>query len=103
MICGLPDIDIKDWKANSEYVDSATLPSFSGMDYDSSKHKAMSTVLLWFWKAVESFNNEQRAKLLQFVTGTTKVPLGGKCWGFTILSYPILYYILHKTPSNMLG
>jgi E3 ubiquitin-protein ligase HUWE1 len=31
----------------------------------------------WFWRAVRSFDQEERAKLLQFATGTSKVPLEG--------------------------
>lgn len=31
----------------------------------------------WFWAAVENFNNEQRLRLLQFVTGTSSVPYEG--------------------------
>lgn len=31
----------------------------------------------WFWKALRSFEQEDRAKFLQFVTGTSKVPLQG--------------------------
>lgn len=32
----------------------------------------------WFWQFVrESCDNEQRARLLQFVTGTCRVPVGG--------------------------
>lgn len=31
----------------------------------------------WFWAAVERFNNEQRLRLLQFVTGTSSVPYEG--------------------------
>ena len=31
----------------------------------------------WFWGAVERFNNEQRLRLLQFVTGTSSVPYDG--------------------------
>ena len=34
-------------------------------------------VVLWFWKAVEMFDNEQRLRLLQFVTGTSSVPFEG--------------------------
>ena len=29
----------------------------------------------WFWRALRSFDHAQRAKFLQFVTGTSKVPL----------------------------
>ncbi|XP_065918964.1 E3 ubiquitin-protein ligase NEDD4-like isoform X2 [Dysidea avara] len=61
LMCGLPTIDIEDWKKYTV---------FSG--YKSDDH-----VIRWFWRAVESFDNETRARLLQFVTGTTKVPMNG--------------------------
>lgn len=31
----------------------------------------------WFWQAVESYSEEMRARLLQFVTGSSRVPLQG--------------------------
>ena len=31
----------------------------------------------WFWRALRSFAQAERAKFLQFVTGTSKVPLQG--------------------------
>ena len=31
----------------------------------------------WFWRALRSFDQADRAKFLQFVTGTSKVPLQG--------------------------
>ena len=61
LISGLPDIDIDDWKANTEYHN----------------YTAASAQIQWFWRAVRSFDKEERAKLLQFVTGTSKVPLNG--------------------------
>ncbi|CAG8603546.1 16600_t:CDS:2, partial [Dentiscutata heterogama] len=61
LISGMPDIDIDDWKNNTEY-----------QNYTSS-----SPQIQWFWRAVRSFSQEERAKLLQFVTGTSKVPLEG--------------------------
>ncbi|KAG1470993.1 hypothetical protein G6F56_002373 [Rhizopus delemar] len=61
LISGLPDIDIDDWKANTEY---------QGYNFQSPQ-------IQWFWRAVRSFDEEERAKLLQFATGTSKVPLGG--------------------------
>ena len=30
-----------------------------------------------FWEVVEGFNHEQRARLLQFATGTTRLPAQG--------------------------
>lgn len=61
LISGLPDIDIDDWKNNTEY---------QGYSHSSPQ-------IQWFWRAVRSFDQEERAKLLQFVTGTSKVPLEG--------------------------
>jgi len=61
LISGLPDIDVDDWKGNTEYQN----------------YSAASQQIQWFWRAVRSFDKEERAKLLQFVTGTSKVPLNG--------------------------
>ncbi|KAG0231894.1 hypothetical protein BGW42_008561 [Actinomortierella wolfii] len=61
LISGLPDIDIDEWKNNTEYHN----------------YSPSSPAIQWFWRAVRSFDQTERAKLLQFVTGTSKVPLGG--------------------------
>ncbi|KAI2778874.1 hypothetical protein F4815DRAFT_446928 [Daldinia loculata] len=61
LISGLPDVDIDDWKSNTEYHN----------------YSPSSPQIQWFWRAVRSFDKEERAKLLQFVTGTSKVPLNG--------------------------
>ncbi|KAI9690812.1 MAG: hypothetical protein M1822_008431 [Bathelium mastoideum] len=61
LISGLPDIDVDDWKNNTEYQN----------------YTVTSPQIQWFWRAVRSFDKEERAKLLQFVTGTSKVPLNG--------------------------
>lgn len=61
LISGLPDIDVDDWKNNTNYVNYT--PTCKQINY--------------FWRAVRSFDSEERAKLLQFVTGTSKVPLSG--------------------------
>lgn len=36
-------------------------------------YSAASSVVQWFWEVVKSFNKEDMARLLQFVTGTSKV------------------------------
>lgn len=36
-----------------------------------------SAQIQWFWRALRSFDQADRAKFLQFVTGTSKVPLQG--------------------------
>ncbi|KAK9941207.1 hypothetical protein M0R45_017826 [Rubus argutus] len=61
LISGLPEIDLDDLKANTEYTG----------------YTAASSVVQWFWEVVKCFNKEDMARLLQFVTGTSKVPLEG--------------------------
>lgn len=61
LISGVPDIDVNDWKSNTEYH----------------QYTAASQQIQWFWRAVRSFDKEERAKLMQFVTGTSKPPLNG--------------------------
>ena len=33
--------------------------------------------VVWFWRIVERYSEEMRARLLQFVTGSSRVPLQG--------------------------
>ncbi|XP_055708147.1 E3 ubiquitin-protein ligase Nedd-4 isoform X3 [Phlebotomus papatasi] len=62
LMCGIQNIDVKDWKKNTLYKG----------DY-----YANHVIVQWFWRAVLSFSNEMRARLLQFVTGTSRVPMNG--------------------------
>jgi len=48
---------VADLKANTEYTG----------------YTSASDVAKWFWDVVESFDKEDMARLLQFVTGTSKV------------------------------
>uniref|UniRef100_A0A8C1KQS6 HECT-type E3 ubiquitin transferase n=1 Tax=Cyprinus carpio TaxID=7962 RepID=A0A8C1KQS6_CYPCA len=62
VIAGTAEIDLNDWRNNTEY---------RGGYHDGH------IVIRWFWGVVERFNNEQRLRLLQFVTGTSSVPYEG--------------------------
>ncbi|RZF35830.1 hypothetical protein LSTR_LSTR008936 [Laodelphax striatellus] len=62
LMCGIQNIDVKDWKQNTLYKG----------DYH-----ANHAVIQWFWRVLLSFNNEMRSRLLQFVTGTSRVPMNG--------------------------
>lgn len=57
LISGLPEIDIDDLCNNTEYK------SFN----------RSSPQVQWFWRSLRSFEQEDLAKFLQFVTGTSKV------------------------------
>ncbi len=68
-MCGLPNIDVDDWMENTRY---------SGLYYSrSNEEQKMHPVCIWFWEVVREMSEERRAKLLQFVTGTSGVPSRG--------------------------
>jgi len=62
LMCGIGSIDVKDWKGNTVYKG----------DYHPNH-----IVIQWYWRVVLSFTNEMRSRLLQFVTGTSRVPMNG--------------------------
>ncbi|VDN96105.1 unnamed protein product [Rodentolepis nana] len=80
LMCGLQDINVHDWKANTLYK---------------GEYHANHPVIVNFWKTLYTFTNELRSRLLQFVTGTSRVPMNGfvELWGsagpqkFTIESW----------------
>jgi hypothetical protein len=61
LLSGSQEVDVKDWKKNTIYI------GFS----------ESSDAVVWFWNIIDSMTNEDRLKVLQFVTGTEKVPPGG--------------------------
>ena len=34
-------------------------------------------IINWFWTAIQNFTEEEKAKMLQFITGSSQVPLEG--------------------------
>merc|ERR1712232_455836 len=65
IMCGLPVIDMEDWKRYTEYSGEC--------DEDGPDHE----ICQWFWEIVGEFDQEMKARLLQFVTGTSGVPSRG--------------------------
>lgn len=82
MLCGMQEIDVDDWQRNTIYR----------------HYNRNSKQIVWFWQVhfekthnvqphlidlilcaqfVRETDNEKRARLLQFVTGTCRVPVGG--------------------------
>lgn len=61
LISGTPDIDVDEWRAATEYT------GYSSSD----------PVIVWWWRALKSFNRDEKAKVLSFATGTSRVPLEG--------------------------
>uniref|UniRef100_A0A7N8YAL3 E3 ubiquitin-protein ligase n=1 Tax=Mastacembelus armatus TaxID=205130 RepID=A0A7N8YAL3_9TELE len=61
MLCGMQEIDLVDWQRHTIY-----------------RHYARSSKqIVWFWQFVKEMDNEKRMRLLQFVTGTCRLPVGG--------------------------
>ncbi|XP_029361302.1 itchy E3 ubiquitin protein ligase b isoform X2 [Echeneis naucrates] len=61
MLCGMQEIDLSDWQKNTIY-----------------RHYARSSKqIIWFWQFIKEMDNEKRMRLLQFVTGTCRLPVGG--------------------------
>lgn len=65
LMCGLPEIEMEDWQQQTEYSGE--------YDREGPNHQAC----LWFWEVVTEYDHEMKARLLQFVTGTSGVPARG--------------------------
>jgi E3 ubiquitin-protein ligase NEDD4 len=66
ILCGLPTIDMADWQIHTRYT--------ALFEVKGKRDK----VVEWFWEVVEDeFDQELKARLLQFVTGTSGVPSRG--------------------------
>ncbi|XP_058849663.1 NEDD4-like E3 ubiquitin-protein ligase WWP2 isoform X1 [Acipenser ruthenus] len=61
MLCGMQEIDLSDWQKNTIYR----------------HYTKNSKQIQWFWQVVKEMDNEKRIRLLQFVTGTCRLPVGG--------------------------
>ncbi|XP_063773114.1 E3 ubiquitin-protein ligase HACE1 isoform X2 [Pseudophryne corroboree] len=62
LLSGMPEIDVNDWIKNTEYT---------------SGYERADQVIQWFWEVVQELTQEERVLLLQFVTGSSRVPHGG--------------------------
>mmetsp|Transcript_18663 Transcript_18663/g.31922 ORF Transcript_18663/g.31922 Transcript_18663/m.31922 type:complete len:158 (+) Transcript_18663:739-1212(+) len=61
MISGLPTVDIQDLRENVIY----------------NNYSKNSPVIQWLWEILEELGNVERAEFIQFVTGSSKVPVEG--------------------------
>ncbi|OQR99390.1 HECT E3 ubiquitin ligase [Achlya hypogyna] len=77
ILCGQSDIDLDDWETNT--VVSSNLKN--------------SAVLEWFWSIVQSLSLSEQAKLLQYATGSSRVPVQG-FQGLTSYDGKICYFTL---------
>ncbi len=61
LIGGIAEIDVDDWKKHTDYR------GYTEQD----------DVIQWFWKCIRSWDSEKKARLLQFTTGTSRIPVNG--------------------------
>ncbi|KAG7347258.1 HECT-domain ubiquitin-transferase [Nitzschia inconspicua] len=65
MLCGLPVIDVSDWQAHTVLTGNI-------------QDEPDACIVEWFWQIVrDDFDQEMKARLLQFTTGTSGVPSRG--------------------------
>jgi E3 ubiquitin-protein ligase HUWE1 len=85
LISGLPDIDVHDLKKNTDYVG----------------WKSTDKQIGWFWNVLFSLSRNQKASFLQFVTGSSKVPLAG--FGELPGMRGVQKFSIHKTGGGSSG
>ncbi|WBW73047.1 HECT-type ubiquitin-protein ligase E3 Pub2 [Schizosaccharomyces osmophilus] len=61
LLNGKRDIDVEDWKRYTDYR------AYTETD----------RIAIWFWEIVSNWPTDKKEKLLQFSTGTSRLPLGG--------------------------
>ena len=61
LIGGIADIDVEDWKKHTDYRG----------------YQEGDEVIQNFWKIIRTWDAEQKSRLLQFATGTSRIPVNG--------------------------
>jgi len=61
LIGGMSEIDVDDWTKFTDYRG----------------YEMNDEVIQWFWKCVRSWPPERKSRLLQFATGTSRIPVNG--------------------------
>lgn len=65
LMCGVSKVDVDDWRKNVTYRGEF---KDTGEDHQ---------VIQWFWEVVSEFESQDRSKLLQYITGSSRVPMSG--------------------------
>ncbi|WBW75100.1 HECT-type ubiquitin-protein ligase E3 Pub1 [Schizosaccharomyces osmophilus] len=61
LIGGISEVDMDDWIKHTDYR------SYSDSD----------PLIKWFWELMNEWSNEKKSRLLQFTTGTSRIPVNG--------------------------
>lgn len=82
LMSGMPEIDVHQWRQNTDYiefaVDSEQIQVLIDFEFEFEFNVNCMLIYLfqWFWECVESLAMQEKVLLLQFVTGSSRVPTG---------------------------
>ena len=82
LMCGMQEISFADLRQH-------TVVRGNGPQFD--------LVMEWFWAVVQDFTQEELSRLVQFVTGSSQLPLEG----FKELHPPFLIYACEGAPNRL--
>ena len=83
IVSGLPDIDVEDWKKHTNG------------NINSIENKELKD---WFWELVTDMDVEQRAKLLSYSCGSSRLPARGFC---DLLPHPFNVSVTGESVNNL--
>ncbi|KAK9761159.1 hypothetical protein K7432_014145 [Basidiobolus ranarum] len=61
LVGGIAEVDVDDWKKHTDYR------GYTEQD----------EVIQWLWKIIRTWDSEKKSRLLQFTTGTSRIPVNG--------------------------
>jgi len=62
LVCGMADVNVEDWRGHTHYQNG----------YDDRSRTVQD-----FWAVVREMSGDQRVRLLEFVTGSSRLPVQG--------------------------
>lgn len=86
VLCGLQEIDIADWRRTTNVATSF----------------GESPVVNWFWEIITDLTEDERARFLQFSTGSSRIPVQG-FKGLTSYDGRICPFALRPLPNQTKG
>ncbi|DBA04905.1 TPA: hypothetical protein N0F65_006907 [Lagenidium giganteum] len=86
VLCGMPEIDVQDWRRHTTVASNL----------------AGAPIIEWFWEIVAQLSEEDRARFLQFCTGSSRVPVQG-FKGLTSYDGRICPFTIRSLPNQTAG
>lgn len=82
LIGGIADIDVEDWKKHTDYrgyteSDDVIVNFWKASHWSSDLRLVVVSDMNFLSQCVRSWDAEQKSRLLQFTTGTSRIPVNG--------------------------